>query len=77
MIAHSYACRTMAVIVHREGESVYSDYATTIRITSEGGGEYVEVVQEASLTPSRVAITSEEWPALRDAIEKMLSECQP
>lgn len=29
------------------------------------------------LTPGRVAITSEEWPALRDAIEKMLNECQP
>ena len=77
MIAHSYACRTVAVIVNREGESVYSDYATTIRITSEGDGEYVEVLQEASLTPGRVAITSEEWPALRDAIEKMLNECQP
>jgi len=76
MSAHSYACRTMAVIVHREGEPVYSDYATTIRIASEGGGECVEVLQEASLTPGRVLITSEEWPALRVAIEKMLNECQ-
>ncbi len=72
MSNHSYACRVMAVAVHREG-----DYATTVRITSEGDGEYVEVLQEPSLTPGKVAITPEEWPALRDAIEMMLKECQP
>lgn len=77
MSDHSYACRVMSVVVHREGESVYSDYATTVRITSDGAGEYVEVLQEASLTPGKVAITPEEWPALRDAIEMMLKECQP
>ncbi len=76
MSNHSYACRVMSVVVHRQGESVYSDYATTVRITSEGDGEFVEVLQEAKLTPGMVAITSEEWPAIRDAIEKMLKECQ-
>jgi len=70
-----YTTRTLSVAVCRTGDPIWSELTTTIAIVSEGAGEFVEVSQPARDTP-KIAITPEEWPAIRDAVERMIGECR-
>lgn len=66
--------RIISVSVMRPSDSLYAETATTVTITDEGGGEFVEVEQRGE---HKIQINAEEWPALREAIDFMLSACKP
>ena len=68
--------RVLSVVVAPEGEAIFSESATVVRIEDEGGGEYVVVSQESVPGLGNIAINPEEWPALRDAIDRMVKECR-
>ena len=68
--------RVLSVVVAPEGEAIFSESATVVRIEDEGGGEYVVVSQEIVPGRGNIAINPEEWPALRDAIDRMVKECR-
>lgn len=68
--------RVLSVVVAPEGEAIFSESATVVRIDDEGGGEYVVVSQESVPGRGNIAINPEEWPALRDAIDRMVKECR-
>ena len=68
----NYVTRVTQLTVAPEGEEVFSMDATTITIEDEGGGEFVIVSQ-----PGRdkdIGIMPVEWPAIRDAIDRMIQE---
>lgn len=67
-----YETRTMALLVGPDSEPSYSDMVSIIRIAQEGNGEFVEVEQHGG----KIAINPDEWPALRDAIERMIRDCR-
>ena len=72
-----YEIRIVAVLVVPEGSPLYSDMATRIEIVDESGGEYVEVSQSKdSADLGKVSIDPDEWPALREAIDRMIKECR-
>lgn len=71
-----YETREISVIVVPKRQPTFSDLATHVRITDESGGEYVEVEQIARGDLGKIAITPEEWPSLRAAIDRMISECR-
>ncbi len=67
-----YVTRVTQVTVAPDGAAVFSEDATTITIEDEGGGEFVIVSQ-----PGRdkdIGIASDEWPAIREAIDRMIQE---
>ena len=65
------------VTIIPEGEPLFSEMATTISIDDEAGGPFVRLEQEEVSRAKRgIAITAEEWPALRLAIEAMLENCK-
>ncbi len=68
--------RVLSVVVAPEGEAIFSESATVVRIDDEGGGEYVVVSQEGVPGRGNVAINPEEWPDIRDAIDRMVKECR-
>lgn len=68
--------RVLSVVVAPEGEAIFSESATVVRIDDEGGGEYVVVDQDSIPGRGNVAINPEEWPDIRDAIERMMKECR-
>jgi len=68
--------RVLSVVVAPEGEAIFSESATVVRIEDEGGGEYVVVSQESVPGLGNIALNPEEWPALRDAIDRMVKECR-
>lgn len=71
-----YTTRTQSLIVMPEGDSLFSEMATTITIEDDGGGEFLSVEQTGVSAAGRIHIDKIEWVALRDAIEKMLAECR-
>ena len=72
-----YHTRTLAIMVKPEGEPTFSELATTIQIEDESGGEFVVVSQHGTPEMGQIAINPEEWPTLRDAIDRMIAECRP
>lgn len=73
-MSKDYEIRTVKVCVAPKNEPLFSEMATTIEITDEAGGEYVEVCQ--SHTEAKILIIPEEWPTLKHAIEMMMKECR-
>lgn len=72
----SMETRITSLIVLPEGEALFSERASVVRIEDEAGGEYVVVSQESVPGRGNIAINPEEWPALRDAIDRMVKECR-
>lgn len=68
--------RITSLIVLPEGEPIFSERATIVRIEDEAGGEYIVVSQDSIPGRGNVAINPEEWPDIRDAIERMMKECR-
>lgn len=66
-----YETRTTCVIVNLEGEAMFSKDATKIEIVDEAAGEFLEISQTDD-DVSKVRITKEEWPKIREAIELMM-----
>ena len=67
--------RVTQIVVCPQGEPLYSDAATTVQITDEAGGEFVEVSQDAQ-GQGKIWINPEEWPALRSAINRLIKQCR-
>ena len=71
-----YETRVMELLVAPEGAPSHSDMATSVSITDEGSGEFVEVEQHGGPGIGKIAINPAEWPALRDAIERLIADCR-
>jgi hypothetical protein len=70
--------RTMALVVLSVGDKTFCEAATKVEIDDEAGGEFVIVSQDgAPREGNAVAISPEEWPVLREAIDRMIAECRP
>lgn len=66
-----YEVLTHSLIVVPEGDPIYSETATTVRLVDEAAGMFVEVEQHGR-DVDKIAIDPEEWPAIRDAIDRMM-----
>ena len=72
-----YETRTIKVLVGVKGEPMYNELGFVIEITDEGGGEFLEVYSTTGESgEGNLRIDAARWPALRDAIERMLKECR-
>jgi len=61
------------ITVKPTSEPIFSERSTDISIIDEGAGCFVEVAQDRC---GKLQIDLMEWPAIRDAIESMLRECE-
>lgn len=71
-----FEMRVTAVTVCKKGEPIFSDYATRVEIVDEAAGEFVEVSQAGREGGGKIAVASNEWPALRDAIDELIAACR-
>ena len=71
-----YETRTITLMVVPAGESIFSEMATTVSIVDEAAGEFVEVSQSGRQDLGKIAISPEEWPTLRDAIDSLIACCR-
>jgi hypothetical protein len=69
-----YKIRTTRIMVHpADNDTILSEMATMVSIDDEGGGEYVKAEQTNT---GSIWINPDEWPAIREAIDRMVSECR-
>ncbi len=68
--------RTTQVFVLPEGQPLYAESATKIEITDEAAGEFVTIDQSGTSDFGKIAINPEEWPAIREVVDKMIAECR-
>lgn len=66
----------MSLLVVPVGQPAYSEMATTVEIVDEAAGEFVEVVQHGRTDIGKIQISPEEWPPLREAVDRMIKECR-
>ena len=71
-----YQTRTISIAVMPTDDPIYSETVTTVSIEDESGGEFVIVDQSSGGNYGKIAINPEEWPTLRNAIDKMINECR-
>ena len=72
----TYETHTYSLIVKPVGEPLMSERTTIIGLADEGDGPYVEIEQHARFS-GRVGITFDEWPFIKEAVDKMMLFCQP
>jgi hypothetical protein len=65
-----------AVIVKPEGEPIYSERATIVRVDDEAGGPFVIVEQNGRADTGKIMIEPDEWPTLRKAIDQIMKLCE-
>jgi hypothetical protein len=61
-----------------KGESLFSEKATTVQVTDDAAGCFVTIKQEGGSvdTPEhQISLEPQEWPVVREAIDKMIAEC--
>lgn len=72
----TYTTRTLE-ICHCNKEGWMSDFATNIKIDDEGAGEFLVLKQpfaRTDLSAGGIAISPEEWPTLKAAIDQMFDD---
>ena len=68
--------RTTQLTIAPEGEPIFSERAFTVTIDDEAGGEFVLVRSNVEVLPTgTISIDPSEWPALREAIDRLIGEC--
>ena len=72
----NYITRTTQVVVLPEDQPIFSEMATKVTIVDEGAGEFVEVGQSGHISLGKIVINTNEWPALREAIDTMIARCR-
>ena len=60
------------MIVGVKGEQIFDDSVTKIEIVDEAAGEFLEISQDEQ----KLRFDAEEWPHVRDAIQKMFKLCR-
>lgn len=71
-----YEIRTTGLIVVPESQRLFDERATEIRIVDEANGEFVSVRQPRDDGVGELRIDKDEWPTLREAIDRMVGECR-
>ena len=69
--------RTTQLTVAPEREPVFSELAFTVTLDDEAAGEFVVLrTNEVRNDNGAISINPEEWPELREAIDRMMQECR-
>jgi len=67
--------RVTQLTVAPQGEPIFHERSYRVEIDDEAGGEFV-VVRSQCEGDGKVSIDKSDWPALRDAINRMVVECR-
>ena len=72
-----YEIRVRSLIVLPKGREIFSDGITIVELDDESAGEFVVVRQPHNDERGEIRIDPDEWPVLRDAIDRLVKECKP
>lgn len=73
-----YESRITRYTIAPVDEPIFSEMATHIEIEDESGGEFVVIGQcNEHSKDGKIAIDPEEWPLIRDTVEKLMATLKP
>ena len=68
--------RTTQLTIAPEGLPIYSEQAFIVTIDDDAGGEFLLIRSNIeSLAAGTISVAPDEWPALREAIDRLIAEC--
>jgi hypothetical protein len=68
--------RITQLTVVPDGKPIYDETATSVEITDEGGGEFL-IVRQVGSGDGQIRLDDNEWPTIREAIDRMMKEVKP
>lgn len=69
--------RITQLTIAPEGEPIFSEKAFVVQIEDDAGGEFLSVrCHDDQCKSGEIRIDPAEWPALREAINRMVKECK-
>jgi hypothetical protein len=74
-----YRTVVASLIVLPKGADIFAEGATRVELQDEGAGPFVAISQERDEPPGgrhEIRIDPDEWPQVRDAIEKIMVQCR-
>jgi len=71
----NYRIRVTRLSVLPIGEPIFSERCTEVSIVNEAAGEFVEVSQQSD--SKTIQIDPREWSAIKQAVDQLISECEP
>ena len=71
-MARQFETLTGSVFVLPANEPIFSEMATKISLEAEAAGMFVVVEQDGRDGHQKIAIDSDEWPAVRDVIDSLM-----
>ncbi len=73
----TYETRITRLTVLPVGEPLFAETATHIQIEDKAAGEFISIEQHNDgATLGKIVIYHDEWPAIRDAVQKLLGDCR-
>lgn len=72
----NYETRLTRLTVAPKDDPLWSEMATHVEIIDEAAGEFVKVIQSRASGLSEIFIDPCEWPAIRDAINRVIEQCR-
>jgi len=72
----AYVSRVNSIVVAPRGATISDMMATKVAIDNTIGYEFVIVTQEKDSVTHCVSMDPEEWPYIKDAIEKILASIE-
>lgn len=73
-----YEVRITRLTVLPSDDVTYSEMATNVSIEDESAGEFVKIEQCVRQEQhAAILLNPEEWPTLKDAVDRMILECRP
>jgi len=67
-----YEQRVTKMALVPKGNALFDLCVTEVEIVDEAAGEFLEVTQRPDVGPQKISIDREEWPHLRELIDKMI-----
>jgi hypothetical protein len=68
---------TQLTVTPDRNHDLFSELATEVFIENEGAGEFLVVSQSTDEGRGEIRIDREQWPVLRSAINRMMTQCRP
>lgn len=69
--------RVTRIHVVPEGQPIFSEQAFSVEIDDDAGGEFLVIYcNDEQCSNGQIRLNPEEWPCLRDAIDRMVKECK-
>jgi hypothetical protein len=65
--------RVTQLTVVSDGKPIFDELATQVEITDEGGGEFL-IIRQTGVVGRQIRLDANEWPTIREAIERMIDE---